>query len=76
MPAETSGLQQKFHVRRVDGSSEPGGKHEHCRYFVLDIEHDPHAATALNAYASSCAAELPVLAADLRKLALEAPYAG
>lgn len=41
------GLFQKFEVRRTDGSSEPGGKHEGCEYFVLDVDHDPHAEAAL-----------------------------
>lgn len=63
---DTRGLEtQKFRVTRTDGSSEPGGKHEHCRYFVLDLDHDPHAAHALAAYAQSCALSHPVLAGDL-----------
>lgn len=59
------GIYRKFNVTRTDGSSEPGGKHEHCRYFVLDLDHDPHAAPALAAYARSCSKTHPVLAADL-----------
>lgn len=70
------GLYDKYIVRRVDGSSERGGKHEHCRYFVLDLnaDHDPHAAAALDAYANSCAREFPALAADLRRIVLATPY--
>lgn len=60
------GLYGKFHVTRKDGSSEPSGKHHGCEYFVLDLTHDKHAAAALRAYADSCQAEYPLLAADLR----------
>lgn len=60
------GLYSKYSVRRVDGSSDPGGKHEHCMYYVLDLEHDKHAKAALAAYAKSCEKEYPKLAADLR----------
>lgn len=62
----TRGLYNKFEVRRVDGSSEPGGKHHRCEYFVLDLTHDKHAKAALLAYADSCELEYPLLAADLR----------
>jgi len=44
------GLYNKFIVARTDGKSEPGGKHEHCHYFVLDVDHDPGAVPALEAY--------------------------
>ncbi len=47
-------------------------KHERCRYFVLDLDHDAFAAPALLAYADACAAEYPALAADLRALTLAA----
>jgi hypothetical protein len=59
------GLYEKFKVTRTDGSSESGGKHEYCRYFVLDLDHDPHAAAALDAYAWSCHEQYPSLAFDL-----------
>lgn len=65
-PAEEQGLFQKFEVRRTDGSSEPGGKHHVCDYFVLDMNHDPLAKPALQAYAAACEATHPQLAADLR----------
>lgn len=66
MGDKTRGLYGKFYVSRVDGSGLPGGKHDGCDYFVLDLTHDKHAASALRAYADSCAAEYPLLAADLR----------
>jgi hypothetical protein len=46
----------------------PPPKHERCRYFVLDLDHDRHALAALWGYVSSCEAEYPALAADLRRL--------
>lgn len=64
--AEQQGLFRKFDVRRVDGTDKPGGKHHGCRYFVLDVDHDPCARAALTAYAAACEATHPVLAADLR----------
>jgi len=65
----------KYRVGRVDGTDGPGGRHERCRYFVLDMTHDRHAVPALRAYADSCEADYPVLARDLRQAAdaLEAP---
>lgn len=65
MNDQNVGLYHKFHVERTDGSSAPGGKHERCDYFVLDMTHDKHAASALRAYAESCKNEYPALAADL-----------
>lgn len=62
------GVYDKFIVHRSDGSSEPGGKHEHCKFFVLDLNHDPHALVALSAYADSCELDYPQLAADLRQI--------
>jgi hypothetical protein len=50
---------------RTDGSSEPGGKHEDCRYFVLDMNHDPYATPALKAYAEACRYSHPQLSKDL-----------
>jgi hypothetical protein len=64
----TRGLYEKFVVKRTDGKSEPGGKHEHCHYFVLDLDHDPHAKAALKAYAKSCRKQYPLLARDLRNM--------
>lgn len=64
--AEQQGLFRKFDVRRVDGSDQPGGKHHGCRYFVLDVDHDPRAHAALTAYAAACESSHPKLAADLR----------
>ncbi|KXS55030.1 MAG: hypothetical protein AWU57_626 [Marinobacter sp. T13-3] len=64
-PREAQGLHQKYIVRRVDGTDEPGGKHHDCRLFVLDADHDPYAVKALGVYASACEAQYPVLAKDL-----------
>lgn len=59
------GLYRKFNVERTDGSSEPGGKHQGCEYFVLDLAHDKYAEPALRAYARHCEREYPLLARDL-----------
>lgn len=67
VPDTGQGLFQKFEVRRTDGSSEPGGKHEGCEYFVLDTDHDEFAGAALAAYANACQATHPLLARDLRE---------
>lgn len=61
------GLYRKYEIRRTDGSSEPGGKHEHCTYFVLDMEHDPAAVDALDAYRIACREAYPVLSEELRR---------
>lgn len=63
------GLYQKYTVRRTNGSSEPGGKHEHCEYFVLDLDHDKFAYAALKAYANACKKEYRELARDLEAMA-------
>ena len=65
-PDRTRGLYSKYMVRRTDGSSGPGGKHEHCDFFVLDLVHDRHAVIALAAYAESCEADYPALYDDLQ----------
>lgn len=59
------GAYQKFDVSRTDGSSGVGEKHEHCTYFVLDLNHDPCALPALAAYAKACKPKYPKLARDL-----------
>ena len=71
MSDKERGIYQKYNVTRTDGSSGPGGKHEHCHYWVLDLIHDKHAAPALRAYAESCEKEYPVLAYELRVIAEE-----
>jgi hypothetical protein len=60
------GIYRKFKVTRTDKTDRPGEKHDGCRHFVLDIDHDPHARPALEAYAASCETSHPGLAADLR----------
>jgi hypothetical protein len=67
MSARTQGrgLFAKFRVERLTPSSR-GIDHTGCRYFVLDITHDPHALPAALAYADSCEAEYPQLARGLR----------
>lgn len=62
----TRGLYEKFKVKRTDGRSAKGEKHEGCSYFVLDLTHDPFAWPAIHAYAMACEVKFPQLAADLR----------
>jgi hypothetical protein len=64
-PAEQQGMFRKFNVTRTDGSSAPGGKHERCEYFVLDVDHDHAAKAALTAYAMAVHSTHPVLADDM-----------
>ena len=64
---ENTGFYRKFIVSRVDGRDAPGGDREGAEYFTLDLTHDPYARAAVLAYADACEAELPVLAADLRR---------
>lgn len=60
------GLYGKFAVSRCDGSTLPGGKHEKCFFFVLDMHHDKAARPALAAYAVAVRAEgYDALADDL-----------
>lgn len=46
------GLLHKYDVRRAN---DPTGKHDDCRYFVLDPQHDPLAMYALARYAELAA---------------------
>lgn len=69
MGDKNRGLYGKFHIERTDGKSAPGQKHENCRYFVLDLDHDPFAMPALQAYAKACKEENPALAHDLLNIA-------
>jgi hypothetical protein len=61
------GLYEKFRVERTDGRSAPGKKHHECRYFVLDLVHDPFVEPALRAYAKACRREYASLAFDLNE---------
>lgn len=74
MGDKAKGLYRKFEVRRTDGGSERGEKHEHCFHYVLDLAHDPHARPALVAYAESCRADYPLLAAGIDALLLTQPF--
>ncbi len=65
MDKKATGLYDKFIVTRTDGQSATGQKHSGCEYFVLDLDHDPHARLALHAYADSCRHDYPKLAEDL-----------
>lgn len=64
-PERACGLYDKYNVSRRDGSSNAGGKHNNCNYFVIDLNHDKYAKPALLAYAEACKDEYPALASDL-----------
>lgn len=64
-PSEQQGLYQKFAVCRTDGKDARGEKHFGCRYFVLDLDHDPYAGVALGTYALACHKTHERLAEDL-----------
>jgi len=68
-PERARGLYDKYVVHRLDGSTEAGRKHERCRHFVLDLDHDPIAPICLKLYADLCESTYPQLARDLRRLA-------
>ena len=70
MGNESRGFYGKYVVYRVDGSNDPGKKHENCKHFVIDIDHDVYAVPALLAYADLCDDNYPVLANDLREICL------
>jgi len=44
------GLEARFEVKRI---GDEAGKHDECRYFVLDPQHDPTARVALTTYAAT-----------------------
>lgn len=73
-PDRERGIYHKFDVTRTDGTSEPGKKHDGCFYFVLDLDHDPHARPAIQAYAISCRADYPRLADDLSNLLVDRDF--
>ena len=66
---EDKGLVNKYTVYRRDGRDNQGDKHRNCRYFVLDVSHDPFAVPALRAYAEACKEKKPVLSAQLIDMA-------
>lgn len=73
MSDEERGVYRKYNVTRTDGSSESGGKHEQCSYFVLDLKHDEFALPALRAYAKACKASHPELARDIEHIVATLP---
>lgn len=61
--ATSGGFEDRFRVTRRDGKPIREG----ARYIVLDYSGaDPHAVSALRAYADSIEADNPQMAADLR----------
>ena len=77
-PDRARGLYPKFAVFRLpDPDADPAPSVAPYRtvtepLFVLRYQRDPHARAALEAYAKSCEADYPILAADLRRELAEA----
>lgn len=44
----SDGMHEKYRVEKIE---DPAGKHDGCRYFVLDPQHDPIARDVLAIYA-------------------------
>lgn len=59
------GMYRKFTVHR---NGDRYGKHDDCRYYVLDVNHDAYAIPAIRAYIDAAQEEFPLLAADLEAL--------
>ncbi len=75
------GFGDKFEVRRTDGQSDPGGRHDGCVYFTLDLTHDPIAREVALEYAMKAAVQGRTrlaleLAGKARELAEEAATGG
>jgi hypothetical protein len=62
------GLYRKFDVYRKDGKDAPLEKHHGCRYFVLDLDHDPFAPLAMLVYAIACSETHTTLYEDIMKM--------
>ena len=67
--SEDRGLYYKYYIWRTDGRDRGGNKHRNCRYFVLDVSHDPFAIPALRAYAEACKESKPNLSVQLIDMA-------
>lgn len=63
--SDQRGLHSKYEVRKVE---DPTSKHDDCRFFVLDIDHDVHARRALRLYAAAVGFQNPELFHDLHRL--------
>jgi len=61
-PDEKRGVYRKYEVKRLNDME---GKHDHCQFFVLDLDHDEYAVPALKAYAKACADKYPALSNGL-----------
>lgn len=59
------GFYEKYKVERLGGTP---GKHDHCLFFVLDLDHDPYSVPALRGYATVCRPEFGPLARSLDRI--------
>lgn len=58
---DDTGIERRYEVKKIN---DPTGKHDDCRYFVLDPQHDPIALAALARYAQVARAERLTALAD------------
>jgi len=58
---------------RLDGTDQPGGKHDGCRLFVLDLTHDGAARVAVARYCDLVEDSRPVLCRDMRMVLKSLP---
>ncbi len=73
---ENAPIYEKYVIRRTDGQHRPGKKHAECRYFVLDLDHDPAAIPALRRYILECVGDRPDLALSLNDLLADLGHGG
>jgi hypothetical protein len=52
--SKATGLEPRYNVTKIN---DPDGKHDDCRYFVLDPQHDPIAREALQFYRRRAASD-------------------
>jgi hypothetical protein len=57
-------IEPRYQVNKI---SDTTGKHNECRYFVLDPVHDKHARMAIYSYAASVARDDEELARELEE---------
>jgi Rad3-related DNA helicase len=67
---QPGGLENRYRVEKL---VDPAGKHDRCKFFVLDPEHDVHARDALRQYAIACKHSNPKLAQDIDQWLKEYP---
>jgi len=68
MSRDDQPIYDKFTVIRNDGTDAEGGKHQGCRYIVVDIDHDEQAIRILSYLAKAYMITRPTYSASLAAL--------